>query len=674
MEENKEEIFANFQSITGIDDIGEAFSHLEESNWDLMAAIQRVMPQEESPMEEASFSSSRATTMNTFSSAPSNFNRWDSSGAESAFVPVASTSAEAKLIDLTYDTDIDSLQKEVQTLTFNIHFNQIVYTIKLPSVATVGHLKERIFNTTKVPICRQAIRGWSPAKLQDAQDSSTQLCNLDLTSVNDLILIDLTKEGYMDDESDEIIKRFEKIFNLNIKQQPEGKEISLNLSGKETILQVKTDVYYITNIPVRHQEWTGWPVGSENGTTLAQSGIDLSHNLILHSNADKGKNNSKPNKANNSSTVVVDSDSSADEFEDASDFNACEEFFTDSPPVQPQSRHLIPNHTDDEARGSGQFVDNYIQRFGEPHPVFFRGSLEDALKEACHKPAKDRKLLAIYLHHGESILTNVFCDHLMKHDSVIQTLIQNFVLYGWDLTFDSNKNLLLSSVSACVGNTASLTVRNIPLDKLPAILIIGKSRLSGRSTCEVLSVIHGNVGLDDLFSRLIEAVEMYSEHIQVEIREEDERAARDQVKAEQDLAYQVTLQADMAKEAAKQQKEAAIAAERQRLESEQAEQDAKKESIRFEAERALPSEPEDSESNITKIRIRKPTGDFLERKFFTGNTLKDLLNFITSNGFLVEDHKVIAGWPRRDLASIDTNPTLQSLGLYPQETVILEER
>lgn len=673
MSENKEEILANFQSITGIDDIGEAFSHLEESNWDLMTAIQRVMPQEESPMEEASFSSSRATTMNNFSSAPSNFNRWDSSGAESAFVPVASTSAEAKLIDLTYDTDIDSLQKEVQTLTFNIHFNQQIYTIKLPSNATVGHLKERIFNTTKVPICRQAIRGWPPAKLQDAQVSSTQLCNLDLTSENELILIDLTEEGYMDDESDEVIKRFEKMFKLNIVQQPEGKEISLNLSGKETILQVKTDVYYITNIPVRHQEWTGWPVGSENGTTLAQSGIELSHNLILHSNADKGKNNSKPNKTNNS-TVVVDSDSSADEFEDASDFNNCEEFFTDSPPVQPQSRHLIPNHTDDEARGSAQFVDNYIQRFGEPHPVFFRGSLEDALKEACHKPAKDRKLLAIYLHHGESILTNVFCDHLMKHDSVIQTLIQNFILYGWDLTFDSNKNLLLSSVSACVGNTASMTVRNIPLDKLPAILIIGKSRLSGRSTCEVLSVIHGNVGLDDLFSRLIEAVEMYSEHIQVEIREEDERAARDQVKAEQDLAYQVTLQADMAKEAAKRQKEAAIAAERQRLESEQAEEEAKRESIRFEAERALPSEPTESESNVTKIRIRKPTGEFLERKFYTENTLKDLLNFITANGYLVAEHKVIAGWPRRDLAALDTNPTLHSLGLYPQETVILEER
>lgn len=148
-----------------------------------------------------------------------------------------------------------------------------------------------------------------------------------------------------------------------------------------------------------------------------------------------------------------------------------------------------------------------------------------------------------------------------------------------------------------------MTVRNISVDKLPSILVIGKSRLSGRTSCEVLSVIHGkfslfyffklrdfysncfsllgNVGLDDLLSRLLESVEMYNEHLQVEIAEEDARAARDQVKAEQDMAYQETLQADIAKEAAKRQKEAALAAERQRLESERAEEDARRESIRL---------------------------------------------------------------------------------------------
>lgn len=95
------------------------------------------------------------------------------------------------------------------------------------------------------------------------------------------------------------------------------------------------------------------------------------------------------------------------------------------------------------------------------------------------------------------------------------------------------------------------------------------------------TILVGNIGLGDLQSRLIETTVMYEEQLQGEIREENERAARDQVKAEQDMAYEETLQADMAKEAAKRQKEAAQAAERKRIESERAEEDARRESIRL---------------------------------------------------------------------------------------------
>ncbi|VVD00931.1 unnamed protein product, partial [Leptidea sinapis] len=45
MAENKEEILANFQSITNVD-VAEAIFHLEEANWDLLSAINRVMPQD----------------------------------------------------------------------------------------------------------------------------------------------------------------------------------------------------------------------------------------------------------------------------------------------------------------------------------------------------------------------------------------------------------------------------------------------------------------------------------------------------------------------------------------------------------------------------------------------------------------------------------------------------
>lgn len=294
--------------------------------------------------------------------------------------------------------------------------------------------------------------------------------------------------------------------------------------------------------------------------------------------------------------------------------------------------------------------------------------MEEALNEACHKPAKDvsrtdaqqsfrslivlsldfmqRKLLAIYLHHDGSVLTNVFCDRLMKCDTIMQTFEHNFILYGWDLTHESNKNLFLSSLSACAGSTALITVRNTPAVRLPAILIIGKSR----SVCEVLSVIYGNVGVDELLNKLMDTMKLYSDQRDIEVREEDERAARELVKMEQDAAYHESLEADRRKEEAKQQKERAIATERKRLESERQEIEAIREMNRLEAEKCVPIEPAADADGITKIRIRKPTGEFMERRFLAKSTLTDLLKFIASKGFPIDEFKVISSWPRRDVS------------------------
>lgn len=96
---------------------------------------------------------------------------------------------------------------------------------------------------------------------------------------------------------------------------------------------------------------------------------------------------------------------------------------------------------------------------------------------------------------------------------------------------------------------------------------------------------------------------MYKLQLRDEIREEDERAERDLVKAEQDLAYRETLEADMAKEAAKRQKEAAIAAERKRIESEKAEEEAKRESIRLVVSPLILTETENVFSSFAIIFV-----------------------------------------------------------------------
>lgn len=50
-----------------------------------------------------------------------------------------------------------------------------------------------------------------------------------------------------------------------------------------------------------------------------------------------------------------------------------------------------------------------------------------------------RKLLAVYLHHDNSVLANVFCTQLLSCETVLQVLSANFIVWGWDITFESNK-------------------------------------------------------------------------------------------------------------------------------------------------------------------------------------------------------------------------------------------
>lgn len=201
----------------------------------------------------------------------------------------------------------------------------------------------------------------------------------------------------------------------------------------------------------------------------------------------------------------------------------------------------------------------------------------------------------------------------------MQLFEQNFVLWGWDLTFESNRAKLQQSVNSCLGSVAAMSLRMIPVDRLPAIVIIMKIR----SSTEIYTVIHGNVGVNELLSSLIEAVEVFGQHQKVEIREEQERAERELVKWEQDQAYRESLEADRAKEEARRQQVEAETRAKKKIELEKAQEEAKREAFRKQVEASLPPEPTMSEGdNLTKIRFRLPKGENLERVFQIGTPLK----------------------------------------------------
>lgn len=62
-------------------------------------------------------------------------------------------------------------------------------------------------------------------------------------------------------------------------------------------------------------------------------------------------------------------------------------------------------------------------------------------------------------------------------------------MWGWDITLETNKARLQSSINRCLGNVAAMTIRNIPVEKLPAIILIMKIR----SSTDIYSVIYGKI-------------------------------------------------------------------------------------------------------------------------------------------------------------------------------------
>lgn len=193
-------------------------------------------------------------------------------------------------------------------------------------------------------------------------------------------------------------------------------------------------------------------------------------------------------KQSNTGVITVDSDD--DEFEDASETFNLDDYFIDNE-TSKRIEPLIPEDVEDEIVGCITFSEQFTNRYGPVHPSFYQGTLEDALKEACNKPAKDRKLLGIYLHHDSSVLSNVFCTQLLGSESVMQIIENNFVFWGWDLTFQNNRNKLQNSVNKIFGPMANQnfmhSLWNIPTHKLPAIVIITKVR----SSIDIFNIVYG---------------------------------------------------------------------------------------------------------------------------------------------------------------------------------------
>jgi len=469
------------------------------------------------------------------------------------------------------------------------------------------------------------------------------------------------------------------------------KTYNLNFPGSHTVLQVKRDVSTVTDIPVFRQSWTGWPDHTNDDLSLIQIGLatDITLRVTLVRKHDGEEPGPSRSGAGPSMPIVLDdtvvlSDTaqsdvevSDDEYQDAPEPMEDDDFFLTQSDVASRSgiQPLLPDDFGDEALAGIKFGEEFGNRYGQPTPAFFPGSLEDALAEACNKPVSQRKMLAVYLHHDSSVLTNVFCTQVFCAEAVLGLMLENFVTWGWDLTYTSNKQRLLDMIARHFGSVASSTIKNFSIEKLPLVILVAKIK----GNLEIFQVVHGNVTLDEFMSSLLSAGESYQSQLSVEKAEEMERDSRNQVKDEQERAFLEAQIRDQEKQNQMKEQEEEIKLQEQMMEAKRRSEieakeiaEAKAAMDQSEAASTLPAEPAaNCGQTLANIRFRTPSST-LARRFLGSSPLSVLMLYLRSEGFRPEEYKVLSSFPRRDLTKLDHSATLEALKLCPQETLTLE--
>jgi len=729
MSESREEILANFQACTGIQDIGEALEHLETSSWILVDAVNRAIPpdnpqggvdptaqrvspppnivqgsdsqpiviDDDSPifpprlpagfpqmsgMPPPPFPQMDTPLQNTFASFL-NAGGVDGTAGGSGMMAgssgmmaggsglMAGSGRQMAGVSLASDFLPLGPAQRSRMLELNVEYRDRMINLKVPDNQTIQVVKDLLQAETSVPPCQQRIRGWAGNSPFPPADRRL-LSELNLPKENFLYLLTpelpapVLPDPFQNKEEEEDSE--DKIV-LNITDLSNNKTYNLTFSSSRQLSSVRRDVATVTNIPVFRQQWTGLPDASQDDLSLAQCGV-VNNSALTVTQALTRPDLNMP--------IVVDDDIESDaeeddDYQDAPDHMDDDDIFTQ--PSRSGIEPLLPDDFGDEALAGIKFAEEFTNRYGQPSPHFFPGSLDDALAESCNKRGSENKMLALYLHHDSSVLTNVFCTQVLCSDAVIGLMMENFVTWGWDLTFQKNKQRLLDMINRHFGTVAANTLRNFEIEKFPLVILIAKLR----GNLEILQIIHGNTTLAEFMTEVLSASENYNQQVGVERREEQERTERNYVKDEQEAAFREAELLDQVKEKeradaveeAQMQAQIDEAKRRSEVEAKESEERRRREEAEAAAE-VLPAEPaQDDQKPQANIRFRTPS-ETLTRRFYATDTLGTILLYLASVGYRPAEYKILSSWPRRDISVLDRTSSLQTLKLCPQETLTLE--
>ncbi|XP_009948947.1 PREDICTED: FAS-associated factor 1-like, partial [Leptosomus discolor] len=251
---DREMILADFQACTGIENIDEAITLLEQNNWDLVAAINGVIPQENGILQ----SEYGGETLHGPAYGPTSHSTAASStpSSSSAFRHVVPSR--------------QIVERQPRMLDFRVEYRDRNVDVVLEDSSTVGDIKRILENELQIPASKMLLKGWKTGDVDD----STVLKTLHLPKNNSLYVLTPDLPPSSSSHSGALQESLNQNFMLIVTHREVQREYNLNFSGSSTIQEVKRNVYDLTSIPVRHQLWEGWPPSAtDDSMTLAVSGL-----------------------------------------------------------------------------------------------------------------------------------------------------------------------------------------------------------------------------------------------------------------------------------------------------------------------------------------------------------------------------------------------------------------
>jgi hypothetical protein len=247
------------------------------------------------------------------------------------------------------------------------------------------------------------------------------------------------------------------------------------------------------------------------------------------------------------------------------------------------------------------------------YPHFFTSSFEEVRDIA----KSTGKFMMLYVYDGNDSEAELFCSQILCSEAIVQFFQVYCLCWGWDRTQKDHYTALRRLLQK------ELYSQSYDLCSINGSFLVALATIKGRLT--VLESWSGLVLIDELLKRLIWLVETYEsdleETLQAIVQREITRAQREQLKREQEAAFQSSLEIDHRK--AEEIKEA--------LRREQEEKELQLRKKKEELERreqlvaALPSEPsKDEKQPISELVFRLPNGEKLQRRFLASTALQVL--------------------------------------------------